>query len=62
MGIFIWETEILRQQFVAALPLSYEEAKSAIHAAFPAVYDTKFLTFEVRKLLEKNELFKFAGL
>ena len=51
----------LSQQFVADLPESYEEAKSAIHAAFPSVYDTKFMTFEVRKLLDKNELFKWAG-
>ena len=50
------------QQFVADLPESYEEAKFAIHAAFPSIYDTKFMTFEVRKLLDKNDLFKWAGL
>ena len=47
---------------MADLPESYEDAKSAIHAAFPSIYDTKFMTFEVRKLLDQNELFKWAGL
>ena len=50
------------QQFVADLPESYEKAKAAIHSAFPSVYDTKFMTFEVRKLLDKNDLYKWAGL
>lgn len=51
---------LIYQQFVADLPESYEDAKSAIHAAFPSIYDTKFMTFEVRKLLDQNELFKWA--
>ena len=59
-----WENGVLPhpQQFVADLPESYEKAKAAIHAAFPSVYDTKFMTFEVRKLLDKNDLYKWAGL
>ena len=58
-----WENGVLPhpQQFVADLPESYEKAKAAIHAAFPSVYDTKFMTFEVRKLLDKNDLYKWAG-
>ena len=59
-----WEKRVLLppQQFVADLPESYEKAKAAIHSAFPSVYDTKFMTFELRKLLDKNDLYKWAGL
>ena len=42
-------------QFYKTLPTSYYQFKKDIHAAFPAVYDTKFLSYELRRRLEDVE-------
>lgn len=42
-------------QFYRPLPYSYYEFKKAIHSSFPAVYDTKFLSYELRRKLEDIE-------
>ena len=39
-------------QFYKKLPASYYQFKKDIHEAFPAVYDTKFLSYELRRRLE----------
>ena len=39
-------------QFYKALPASYYQFKKDINEAFPAVYDTKFLSYELRRRLE----------
>lgn len=48
-------------QFVDNLPLSYDEFKLRVHRAFPRVYDTKHITYEVRRKLEGQDLYKLAG-
>ena len=45
----------MHQQFYKPLPDSYKEFKSNIHTLFPQIYDTKFLSFELRKLYGKDE-------
>ncbi|KAK9302513.1 hypothetical protein QLX08_005504 [Tetragonisca angustula] len=40
----------MHQQFYKPLPDSYTEFKNNIHTLFPEIYDTKFLSFELRKL------------
>lgn len=42
-------------QFYKPLPYSYSVFKSDIHKCFPAVYDTKFLSYELRRRLEDAE-------
>ena len=42
-------------QFYKPLPYSYSGFKSDIHKCFPAVYDTKFLSYELRRRLEDAE-------
>ena len=42
-------------QFYKPLPHSYYEFKKNIHSAFPSVYDTKFLSYELRRKLEDIE-------
>ncbi|XP_076478224.1 pre-piRNA 3'-exonuclease trimmer isoform X3 [Bombus vancouverensis nearcticus] len=45
----------MHQQFYKPLPDSYKEFKSNIHTLFPQIYDTKFLSFELRKLYSRDE-------
>ena len=42
-------------QFYNALPPSYYQFKRDIHEAFPGIYDTKFLSYELRRRLEDIE-------
>lgn len=46
----------MHQQFYKPLPNSYNEFKKNIHELFPQIYDTKFLSYEVRKLFSKEEV------
>ncbi|XP_050486227.1 pre-piRNA 3'-exonuclease trimmer-like isoform X2 [Bombus huntii] len=46
----------MHQQFYKPLPDSYKEFKSNIHTLFPQIYDTKFLSFELRKLYSREEV------
>lgn len=46
----------MHQQFYKPLPDSYRVFKSNIHTIFPQIYDTKFLSFELRKLFDKDEV------
>ncbi|XP_033190589.1 pre-piRNA 3'-exonuclease trimmer isoform X2 [Bombus vancouverensis nearcticus] len=46
----------MHQQFYKPLPDSYKEFKSNIHTLFPQIYDTKFLSFELRKLYSRDEV------
>ncbi|XP_076754248.1 pre-piRNA 3'-exonuclease trimmer [Xylocopa sonorina] len=45
----------IHQQFYKPLPESYKEFKSNVHSLFPQIYDTKFVSFELRKVLSKDE-------
>ncbi|CAL7951721.1 unnamed protein product [Xylocopa violacea] len=45
----------MHQQFYKPLPESYKKFKSNIHTLFPQIYDTKFVSFELQKLLSKDE-------
>ncbi|XP_033230635.1 pre-piRNA 3'-exonuclease trimmer-like [Belonocnema kinseyi] len=49
----------MHQQFYKSLPKKYTEFKENIHRLFPLVYDTKLLSYELRKTLQKEE--KFAN-
>jgi hypothetical protein len=42
-------------QFYKKLPASYNQFKKDIHGAFPSVYDTKFLSYELRRRLDDVE-------
>ena len=42
-------------QFYKPLPYSYSGFKSEVHKCFPAVYDTKFLSYELKRRLEDAE-------
>ncbi|KOC67680.1 Poly(A)-specific ribonuclease PARN-like domain-containing protein 1 [Habropoda laboriosa] len=44
------------QQFYKPLPDSYKEFKDNIHSLFPQIYDTKLLSFKLRKLLKRDEV------
>ncbi|XP_015111396.1 pre-piRNA 3'-exonuclease trimmer [Diachasma alloeum] len=43
------------KQFHKDLPKSYERFKREIHELLPVVYDTKLLSYEMRKILEPRE-------
>ncbi|KAK1120281.1 hypothetical protein K0M31_012641 [Melipona bicolor] len=45
----------MHQQFYKPLPDSYIEFKNNIHTLFPEIYDTKFLSFELRKLYNTED-------
>ncbi|CAH0390276.1 unnamed protein product [Bemisia tabaci] len=46
---------ILHNQFYLPLPKTYKEFKASIRLLFPQVYDTKFLSFELKRLLKKED-------
>lgn len=46
----------MHQQFYRPLPDQYKEFKSNIHRLFPQIYDTKFLSFELKKLFGRDEV------
>ena len=52
----------IHQQFYRPLPSRYSEFKSNIHTLFPQIYDTKFLSFELKKVLDKGVNWKVTSL
>ncbi|XP_020708976.2 pre-piRNA 3'-exonuclease trimmer-like isoform X2 [Athalia rosae] len=56
----------MHQQFYKPLPTKYSDFKSNIHRLFPTIYDTKHLSFELRKIVGKDggplENWKHTGL
>ncbi|XP_076232531.1 pre-piRNA 3'-exonuclease trimmer isoform X2 [Calliopsis andreniformis] len=44
----------MHQQFYKPLPSKYNEFKNNVHTLFPEIYDTKFLSFELKKVLNKG--------
>ncbi|XP_012227812.2 pre-piRNA 3'-exonuclease trimmer-like isoform X1 [Linepithema humile] len=50
------------QQFYKPLPQKYINFKNNIHELFPTIYDTKFLSFELRELLQTEERWKSNSL
>ncbi|CAK9798256.1 Pre-piRNA 3'-exonuclease trimmer [Anthophora plagiata] len=46
----------IHQQFYKPLPDSYKEFKKNIHSLFPQMYDTKYLTYELQRLLKRDEV------
>lgn len=47
---------IMYHRFENPLPKSYKKFKSEIHNLFPIIYDTKCLTFNLRKVIPENKL------
>ncbi|KOX76046.1 Poly(A)-specific ribonuclease PARN-like domain-containing protein 1 [Melipona quadrifasciata] len=52
----------MHQQFYKPLPDSYVEFKNNIHTLFPEIYDTKFLSFELRKLYNVGATWELSSL
>ncbi|XP_072760926.1 pre-piRNA 3'-exonuclease trimmer [Anoplolepis gracilipes] len=52
----------IHKQFYKPLPEKYTDFKNSIHQLFPTIYDTKFLSFELRELLSPEEKWKFNSL
>ncbi|XP_018302367.1 poly(A)-specific ribonuclease PARN-like domain-containing protein 1 isoform X1 [Mycetomoellerius zeteki] len=48
----------IHQQFYKPLPQKYIDFKNNIHQLFPTIYDTKFLSFELRNILQTEEKWK----
>ncbi|XP_069669242.1 pre-piRNA 3'-exonuclease trimmer-like isoform X2 [Periplaneta americana] len=46
---------IMYNQFHEHLPTHLTHFKKKIHSLFPVIYDTKFLSFELKKLLKKED-------
>ncbi|XP_051156034.1 pre-piRNA 3'-exonuclease trimmer-like [Leptopilina boulardi] len=52
----------MHQQFYKPLPKKYTIFKKNIHELFPTVFDTKFLSYEIRNFLKKEEKFSSNSL
>ncbi|XP_024876104.1 pre-piRNA 3'-exonuclease trimmer-like [Temnothorax curvispinosus] len=52
----------MHQQFYKPLPRKYTDFKNNIHKLFPTIYDTKFLSFELREILQTEERWKLNTL
>lgn len=52
----------MHQQFYKPLPRKYIDFKKNIHQLFPTIYDTKFLSFELREILRTEERWKLNTL
>lgn len=50
------------QQFYKPLPKKYTNFKDSLHQLFPTIYDTKFLSFELREHLSTEQKWKFNSL
>ncbi|XP_018346792.1 PREDICTED: poly(A)-specific ribonuclease PARN-like domain-containing protein 1 isoform X1 [Trachymyrmex septentrionalis] len=48
----------VHQQFYKPLPQKYIDFKNNIHQLFPTIYDTKFLSYELKKILQTEEKWK----
>ncbi|KAH9635299.1 hypothetical protein HF086_017865 [Spodoptera exigua] len=60
-NLFI-DTLLLHNQFIGPLPNKYKDFKKNIHAMFPIIYDTKYLSHEMAKKLPYNECWKSNAL
>ncbi|XP_026671379.1 pre-piRNA 3'-exonuclease trimmer-like isoform X2 [Ceratina calcarata] len=47
----------IHQQFYKPLPDSYKQFKSNVHALFPRLYDTKYISFQFKKLFRRDEVY-----
>ncbi|GFG28528.1 hypothetical protein Cfor_08890 [Coptotermes formosanus] len=47
---------IMYNQFHEQLPTQFSDFKKKIHKLFPVIYDTKFLSYEMKKILKKEDL------
>lgn len=47
---------IMYNQFHEQLPTQFSDFKEKIHKLFPVIYDTKFLSYEMKKILKKEDL------
>ncbi|XP_046744638.1 pre-piRNA 3'-exonuclease trimmer-like [Diprion similis] len=52
----------MHQQFYMPLPDKYNTFKNNIHRLFPTIYDTKHLSFELKRLVQKKNLWESNGL
>lgn len=52
----------MHQQFYKPLPRKYIDFKNNMHQLFPIIYDTKFLSFELREILQTEEKWKLNTL
>lgn len=52
----------IHQQFYKPLPQKYTDFKDNIHQLFPTIYDTKFLSFQLRELLSTEQKWTFNSL
>ncbi|KAE8744782.1 hypothetical protein FOCC_FOCC008598 [Frankliniella occidentalis] len=46
---------IMHKQFYCSLPKSYQAFKNNIHSLFPNVYDTKYMSSEYRKKIDRSD-------
>ncbi|XP_014481530.1 PREDICTED: poly(A)-specific ribonuclease PARN-like domain-containing protein 1 [Dinoponera quadriceps] len=58
----LFDLMFMYQQFYRPLPRKYIDFKNSIHKLFPTIYDTKFLSFELRELLHPEEKWKINSL
>ncbi|XP_020291468.1 poly(A)-specific ribonuclease PARN-like domain-containing protein 1 isoform X2 [Pseudomyrmex gracilis] len=52
----------MHQQFYRPLPKNYIDYKTATHKMFPKIYDTKFLSFRLKELLDTEVQWKRTSL
>ncbi|KAH0947464.1 hypothetical protein HN011_011598 [Eciton burchellii] len=52
----------IHQQFYKPLPPKYSDFKNNMHQLFPRIYDTKFLSYILRKFLEAEDMWKVSSL
>ncbi|XP_053994436.1 pre-piRNA 3'-exonuclease trimmer-like [Hylaeus volcanicus] len=52
----------IHKQFYRPLPNKYIEFKNNIHTLFPQIYDTKFMSIELKKVLNKDANWKINSL
>ncbi|XP_015602322.1 pre-piRNA 3'-exonuclease trimmer isoform X2 [Cephus cinctus] len=53
---------LMHHQFYKPLPKRYSEFKKNIHQLFPTIYDTKFISYEMKNLVDKEVLWKLNAL
>lgn len=52
------DLSLLAHTFESPLPHSYKNFKRLLHDLFPTVYDTKFLSYELRNIVPENKRWK----
>ncbi len=50
------------QHFIRELPACYDTFKNELHASFPIIFDTKHVSFALRRRLESHGLEKISGM